>query len=251
LLQLTSVELGEDAPAGSTVALTTAFGGASMVTFTGAADLPAGSSNFATLQAIVPAGNPSEIYNSTHILELHRVTVRDVNDRDLPVIEDDGVHIVSFLADVSGNGRLNASDAARVARIAALLDTGFDGSLLVDPIQTGDISGNGRINSADASLVAQAASLLPVPEIPELPGGVVIALGGLSPLGGHVLLPPSTSDDSQPDEYWLSPIPLIEAHDDLPRSVPSAASLADKDMEEKAEGEGMTDEGGVSELLQD
>ena len=234
LLQLTSVELGEDAPAGSTVALTTAFGGAAMVTFTGAADLPAGANHFATLQAIVPAGNASEIYNSTHILELHRVTVRDVNDRDIPVIEDDGVHVVSFLADVSGNGRLNASDAARVARIAALLDTGFDGSLLVDPIQTGDVSGNGRINSADASLVAQAASLLPVPEIPELPGGVVIALGGVSSLSGHLLLAPNVADDLQPDLYRLSPIPLTDRHDvnDLARTVPSEASLADQALEQ-------------------
>ena len=64
--------------------------------------------------------------------------------------------------------------AAQVARIAALLDTGFVGSLLTDPVIVGDISGNRRVNAGDASRVAQFASLIDVPEIPPIPAGVFV-----------------------------------------------------------------------------
>ena len=55
-----------------------------------------------------------------------------------------------------------------------MIDTGFVASLTTDPTIVGDISGNGRINAADASRVAQFAALIPVPEIPPVPGGIVI-----------------------------------------------------------------------------
>ena len=44
----------------------------------------------------------------------------------------------------------------------------------VDPLFVGDISGNGRINAADASRVAQFAALIDVPEIPPIPAQVVV-----------------------------------------------------------------------------
>ena len=53
---------------------------------------------------------------------------------------------------------MNAAYAAQVARIAALLDSGFASSLATDPTVIGDISGNGRINAADASLEIGRAS---------------------------------------------------------------------------------------------
>ena len=65
---------------------------------------------------------------------------------------------------------MNASDAAQVARVAALLDAGFASSQNADPLVVGDISGNGRINAADASLVAQVAALIPVARCRKFPG---------------------------------------------------------------------------------
>jgi hypothetical protein len=99
----------------------------------------------------------------------------DAGANPLPVISDDALHVVDYFADVSGNGRVNAADAAQVARVAALLDGGFANFAASDPIVVGDISGNGRINAADASLVAQVAALLPVDQVPEIPEGIVTA----------------------------------------------------------------------------
>ena len=56
-----------------------------------------------------------------------------------------------------------------MARVAALIDTGFAASLNTDPILIGDISSNGRINAVDASRLAQFAALIDVPEIPAIP----------------------------------------------------------------------------------
>ena len=90
-----------------------------------------------------------------------------------PATADSALHAVAYFGDVSGNGRINASDAAMVGRVAALLDTGFASSLLVDPMVLGDFSGNGRVNSSDASLAARFAALLPVPVIPPIPAGLL------------------------------------------------------------------------------
>jgi hypothetical protein len=83
--------------------------------------------------------------------------------------------VSTFFGDVTANGRINAADAAGVARIAALIDGGFSNTPLTDPALAGDVSGNGRLNAADASLVAQFAALISVPQIPAIPGGVSIA----------------------------------------------------------------------------
>ena len=56
----------------------------------------------------------------------------------------------------------------------ALIDAGFAASLNSDPFVLGDISGNGRLNAADASRVARFAALFEVPEIPPIPAGVIV-----------------------------------------------------------------------------
>ncbi len=104
------------------------------------------------------------------------------------------MHVVSYLADVTGNGAINASDASRLARFAAQLVSEFSAAPLADPRILAEISGNGAVNAFDASLVAQFAALFDVPRIPPVPAGVVVAGGGTVAAGpGHplptVLLP--------------------------------------------------------------
>ena len=106
------------------------------------------------------------------------LVVSDGSGGSIPSIADDALHLAAYFGDVSGNGRINSSDAALVARVGALLDGGFLAVSLTDPVIIGDISGNGRINASDASKVAQFAALLPVPEIPPIPAE--IANGGQS-----------------------------------------------------------------------
>jgi len=109
--------------------------------------------------------------------------VVDTSVNSLPVIENDGLHVVTYPADVTANGRINAADAASIARNAALLDSGFARTPSTDPSLLGDVSGNLRVNAADASLTAQFAALIPVAVIPPIPGGIVIS--GLLWLGSN------------------------------------------------------------------
>ncbi len=170
LLEITNAS----SPTGGTVVLNNATPGLAILVYFATAALPAGASTLINLEANVPGVNGSANYRRQQVLDVHGVTVGDGNDNEFPVVVDDATHFVTYFADVSGNGRINAADAAQDARFAALLDTGFAASLTTDPTLIGDISGNGRINAADASLAAQFAALLPVPEIPAIPSGIVI-----------------------------------------------------------------------------
>ena len=175
LLNITGGTVGSGAPAGASVIVNVTTPGLAIVVYFATAPLPAGEGNFVNLQAAVPEANASENYRSQQVLDINSVIVSDGNDNESPTIANDSLHVVTFFADVTANGRINAADAAGVARIAALIDGGFGNTPLTDPGVVGDISGNGRLNAADASLVAQFAALIDVPQIPPIPGGVVIA----------------------------------------------------------------------------
>ena len=203
---------GATAPAGGSVILnTTTTPGVAILVFFSSASLPAGTSTFINLEATIPAENASANYRGQQLLDLHAVTIGDGNDNEFPVTVDDALHFSTYFSDVSGNGRVNASDAAQVARFAALIDNGFAGSLVTDPILVGDISGNGRLNAADASLVARFAALIPVDQIPPIPGG--IAISGV--------LAPANEDAAPPDVDGLARVSLrsqadaISANDGL------------------------------------
>jgi hypothetical protein len=170
LLQITGATTSVS---GGAVQVNTTNPGEVIVVFYSTAPLAAGEVAFVNLQAEVPVANADAIYGAKHVLDLHSVIVSDGDDNEFPTRVDDGIHIVAYPADVSGNGRVNASDAALVARVAALLDDGFVQFRLADPVLVGDVSVNGRINSSDASLVARFAALMSVPEIPPVPAGVV------------------------------------------------------------------------------
>jgi hypothetical protein len=149
--------------------------------FTSPADLPAGSHQLFDLQATVPATDAREMYRSQQILQIDNVTISDVNGDALPVVADDALHLVAYLGDASGNGAITTDDAVQVSRLAALLGTGLQVSLVTDPILVGDFSGNNHINATDPSMVAQFVGLLPVPRLPPIPEGIVV--GGVSDSG--------------------------------------------------------------------
>jgi hypothetical protein len=178
LMNIAGATVGPDAPAGASVIVNTSTPGLAIVVYFSTAPLPAGVGTFVNLQASVPTEGASENYRRQQVLDVHGVIVSDGNDNESPVIEDDALHVATFFADVSANGRINAADAAQVARIAALIDGGFGSTASTDPNLLGDISGNGRLNAADASLVAQFAAIIAVPQIPTIPAGVLV--GGLS-----------------------------------------------------------------------
>ncbi len=236
LLQITGGSLGPDAPAGASVIVNTSTPGLAIVVYFAIAPLPAGEAHFVNLQASVPEANASENYRRQQIIDLHGLIVSDGNDNESPAIDNDGLHMATFFADVSANGRVNAADASGVARIAALIDGGFANTPNTDPGILGDISGNGRLNAADASLVAQFAALISVPQIPEIPGGVVIS--GL----------PNVGTDTDPVERPAPTAPHALAFADL--VDPAYTALADPQLEDLAEElEREDEESSYAELL--
>ncbi len=178
LLSVTAATVAEGVPAGAAVILNNTTPGLAILTFFSPADLPAAGGVFVNLEAAVPAADADAIYRAKEVLDLHEIIVSDSAATAFPVIDDDAIHVVTFFGDVSGNGRINANDAARVGRVAALLDSGFTDSLLADPFVVGDVSGNGRLNAADASRIARFAALIPVAEIPPIPPGVFVRPAG-------------------------------------------------------------------------
>lgn len=168
-LNITAASVADGVPAGAAVILNNTTPGLAILTFFSPADLPATGGAFVNLTASVPIADANAIYRGKQVLDLHTISIGDATATPFPVVDNDAIHVATFFGDVSGNGRINASDASRVGRVAALLDGGFEDSLLVDPLVVGDISGNGRLNAADASRVARFAALIPVDEIPPLP----------------------------------------------------------------------------------
>ncbi len=200
LLSVTGATLGADMPAGATAALDTSTAGTAVLAFTSPVDLPPGSNILVNLTSTVPTENASAIYRRMQVLDIHSASVTDANSNSIPVLDDDAIQVTEFFGDLSGNGRVNATDASQAAQFAALLIDGFAASPLADPIVVGDVSGNVRINAADASQIAQFAALLPVPTIPPIPAGAVT--GGVATVGrgralpGVASLPPQIVDTS-------------------------------------------------------
>ena len=172
MLEIQGVDLGTAMPAEATVSLNTETPGTAILTFSSPIALASGMNALAHLRATVPSSGFDEKYLGRHILDVHSVAIRDPSDNEISVIADDAVHLNAYFADVSGNGFVNGSDAARLARVAALLDAGLESMPAVDPLIVADISGDGRVNASDASLVAQFAALLEVPRIPVIPDRV-------------------------------------------------------------------------------
>lgn len=167
LLNVTGVIPGPDAALGSSVTVDTSTPGLAIVNYTATLDLQPGSQVFAGLLASVPAD--LSIYTRNHHLDVEAVVVRDSTNNVVPSVADDALHHVSYFGDLTGNRRINASDASQVARVAATLDTGFFVGLTTDPMLLGDITTNGRLNAADASRLAAFAANFVVPEIPPIP----------------------------------------------------------------------------------
>jgi sugar lactone lactonase YvrE len=168
---------GASAAAGATVTLDTSIPGTAVLTFTSPTPLAAGPIDFVTLAAAVPDDAP---YAFKEILNLTGVRV---NNGAIAALDDDGLHVVGYLGDVTGNAVYTSADATRALRVALGLDGGFPAYQLADPVVIADVTGNGAITSTDATRILQAALGIPQTSIPPLPGIVpMIPTTGPDPL---------------------------------------------------------------------
>jgi hypothetical protein len=117
--------------------------GLAHVRIEGLHDLPATATELLVLDADVPASAP---YRGTHVLDISNLRI---NGGSLLARDDDGLHVVAYLGDTTGNGTYSSLDLARLQG----LTTGADASLVaypgVDPRLIADVTGNGSITSLD------------------------------------------------------------------------------------------------------
>ena len=175
LLTITGAILGASAPAGSSVTVNTATPGQAVLTFTSPTALPSGLDTFAALVASVPTSAP---YASKEALVIGNLAV---NGSAIAATDDDGVHVVGYLGDTTGNGGYSGLDAALISRVVANIDSGFAAFPLLDPTVLADVAGRNSLTALDAAYVSQFVANIPQPRIPALPG-VTITRGGPDPL---------------------------------------------------------------------
>ncbi|RRS02949.1 tandem-95 repeat protein [Aquabacterium soli] len=154
---------GGTLPAGSTVSVDTSVAGQLTVSIVTTAPLGAGRIVLGNLAANVPA---DAAYGASHLLRLSQVQI-DAGAR--PVRSDDGLHVVAYLGDTSGDAAYSATDVQRLQRVMNRTDTGYAAWPLVDPLLLSDVKADGVLSLADASLLNQQAAGRPQKEIPPIP----------------------------------------------------------------------------------
>jgi len=132
--------------------------------------MAAGNVELIRLIAEVPA-NAS--YATSAVLDLNQVSV---NDGAISSAGDDGIQVIAYFGDTSGNQRYSSLDGARALRVVAGLDSGFAPYPTIDPIIIADITGSSTLSSLDGTRILQEVVGLDRTEIPDI---VPIILVGL------------------------------------------------------------------------
>ncbi len=197
MLDISDVQLGSDAPAGSQVISNLTDPGTATVSFFSIDPLTADQTDFLKLIASVPEDATYGKSQVVHISDL------DVNAGSMDAIANDSLQVVAYLGDVNANERYDAEDARLVARVGVGLDTGFVYSdptsttptnrlfPTIDPVLLGDVTGMDGLSPLDSSDILRRVVGLPTPNLPEIPGG-----GEHAP--SDVLLSNNSIDESAP-----------------------------------------------------
>jgi hypothetical protein len=176
LLNISGVSRGPALPATAQLNFTNTPGRLVLSITSSAAPL-AGPLDLVLLSAQVPAG---AAYTAKQVLDIDSL---QLNNGTVPALDDDGLHVVGYPGDTTGNGGYTSLDAVRALRVAVGLDAGFGAYQLADPMIVADISGNSAVSSADAIRILQEVVGINRPEIPPLPAGPPpIVPGGPDPL---------------------------------------------------------------------
>jgi hypothetical protein len=109
--------------------------------------------NLLVLNASVP--NTATIGGS-EILKFNSLTFRDGNNGVLTEGRGDfGIHQVTSLGDVNGNGRLTGLDSSFIGRVVSGIDSGFSSFANTDPLIVADVDRNNIITANDITLVSR------------------------------------------------------------------------------------------------
>ncbi len=177
---------------GATVTADLGTPGHLTVSVSGLSGLTNAATDLLRLAASVPESAP---YGAKHVLNLSGVMVNAAAARD-----DDGLHVVAYVGDTSGNADYSTLDVTRLQRVLLRLDSGFGAWPLVDPTVIGNAAGNGTLSSLDTRLLSQKLNGIAQIAIPEIPvTAMPLTFAGADPLvtvatrdalaGGTVVVP--------------------------------------------------------------
>ena len=159
------------------------------------------------LKGTVSANAP---YGSKQLLDVIDVAINSTQAG----LDDDGVHVVAYIGDASGNAQYTTLHLQRVERVATGLDSGFSAYRNVDPQLIADLNGDGAVTLADRDILNQEVQFLAGTggvnrsEIPTIPSGMgPIAFSGPDPL---VAVPSLTA---RAGETLIVPVYLDTAQD--------------------------------------
>jgi hypothetical protein len=190
-LAVASASFGPLVPADWDFAMTQPEPGRVVLTANGFTPLSAGAGlEMFEIFATVPA---TASYASKQLLDLEGVTITDFDGNTIASTALDGLHVVGFSGDASGNGFVSSLDVTQLRRWIGGLDSGFVGYQLIDPRLIGDTNLNGFLNAGDVTILRRFITGLDQPFIPSIPGGVTITPAGLDPriwLPQHLVVSP-------------------------------------------------------------
>jgi autotransporter-associated beta strand protein len=164
----------------------------------------AGAVTIGELTANIPNAPGQTIYGAKQVVHVAGVSVNGTHAG----VGVDAIEVVAFPGDGSGDAQLLGNDGALAGRVAGGLDTGFRAFPLTDPVLIADVAGNGIVDANDASEVLQKSVNHSVPNIPSIPAGAQVASAGPDPTlslpnrlqvtAGGTLTVPVNLDDPHP-----------------------------------------------------
>ncbi len=175
LLNITGVSVGAGIPAGSSASADFSVAGQVTVTVQVNGTLTAAATELVRFTANVPETAP---YGAKQVLDLKNILL----DTGAAVRDDDGLHLVAYVGDASGNAKYSTLDVQRIQRTVVKLDSGFGAYPLVDPVVVADINGNYALTALDAQRMLMEVMGLDRPEIPAIPKGMTLTFSGPDPL---------------------------------------------------------------------
>lgn len=210
LLDVAGIEPGADLPPGSTLRIT-GIAGDVAISVTASSPIAAGVREIVRLVAAVPE---TAEYRASARLDLSDLVVDGSQGRSV-----DGVQLVAYFGDTTGDGVYTNLDAQRISRIVAGLDSGLHAYANFDPLLIADVNRDGALTVEDAQIVGNEARHLFVqgraptqdpPEIAPIPAAQEIPV--LSALGRALgMAAPPVPPDVPADAPASSAAPPVES----------------------------------------
>ena len=131
-------------------------------------------------------------YGVASTIELTNVSV---NENVIQTLGDVALLATILPGDATGDKTYSGLDSALISRVIDGLDTGFEAFPTIDPDVIASIVDAPGLDPQDADKVSQKAVGLPVPELPEIPAGLVP-----DDLAGSPVVVTASSVDALPGE---------------------------------------------------